>query len=110
MRGLLHINFRAILAVALVGFAEDGVQRLYENVVINVPAEVCTHDQLHTFYWVICSRCSFIHIDRQCSCEASHGHKHSPRRHTSNWKANARQIEVTGEYFTPSDLTEQNRD
>lgn len=38
---LFHVNFRAVLAVALVGFAEDGVERLDENRIVEVPTKVC---------------------------------------------------------------------
>ena len=40
IRGLLQENFRAILTIGLVGFAEDGVKRLQELLTVEEPAEV----------------------------------------------------------------------
>ena len=73
---LLEVNFRAILAIALVSLTEYRVERLDEHVIVEEPAEVRRHNQFHSLDWIVRGRCSLVHVDWHRGLKASHSHEH----------------------------------
>lgn len=103
MASLLHEDLGAILSDALVSLAKNRVQRLRESAIVDEPAKVSAHDQLHSLDWVCGLRCA-IHVNGQSRGEARHSLQHRLGRHDSDRKTNTCQVKVATQDFAPDHL------
>ena len=95
---LFEVKLSAVLSVGLVRLTEDGIKRLQEYMVVENPAEVCGHHELHSLDWVLRER-GPVHVNWQSCRKLSKLHKQRLGRHALNRETNSCQIEVTTHDF-----------
>mmetsp|Transcript_23693 Transcript_23693/g.29375 ORF Transcript_23693/g.29375 Transcript_23693/m.29375 type:complete len:260 (+) Transcript_23693:806-1585(+) len=94
MARLFHENRGAILALGLVRFAEDRVQRLFENLFLVKERNVVSDGKLHPFDRVLNAR-SFIQVDSHGTLERGHNFKSGGRAHALDRETDLGKVSVS---------------